>query len=106
MTQKEKLETLTGETFPEPTPQPNYRKQMEGTPWWIIQTDKGWNLVMGKYRLNNEPLPTQKDLTAWIDYNYENILLSQTICVVTDMLNNQQHQTGNERQKQHKNPQL
>lgn len=91
-TQKELLENLTGEKMPEPTPQEYHREQLEGTPFWIIQNKTGYNLIMGKYRMNNTPLETLNELHAWMDKNKWNIQMSIAICVVTDMLANQNKQ--------------
>lgn len=91
-TQKEILENLTGEKMPEPTPQEYYREQLEGTPFWIIQDKTGYNLIMGKYRMNNTPIGTLEDLHEWMEENKWNIQMSIAICVVTDMLANQNKQ--------------
>lgn len=92
MKQKEILENITGEKFPEPTPQENYKEQIDGTPFWIIQDKTGYNLIMGKYRLNNKPIPSLEEMELWMNHNQWNIQLSLTICVVTDMLNKQNQQ--------------
>lgn len=91
-TQKEKLETLTGQKMPEPTQQEYYKQQIDGTPFWIIQDKTGYNLIMGKWRLNNTPLQTWLEMEQWMDKNHWNITLSIIICVTTDILNNQNKQ--------------
>lgn len=106
MTQKEKLETLTGEKFPEPTPQELKRIQLENTPFWIIGNDeKGYNIILGKWKLNKEPLYREHDplidewqetperiAKNWLETNLYDIILSMIIAITTDQLNNQNKQ--------------
>lgn len=89
MTQREKLEALTGEKMPEPTKQEYHREQLEGTPFWMIQNKEGWHLIMGKYRINNAPFETSVDLLTWMKTEQWNITLSIIIAVTTDLLNKQ-----------------
>ena len=57
MTQKEILESLTGEKMPDPTPQDNYRKLLPNTPFWVIGgPENGYNIIMGKWKLTKEPI--------------------------------------------------
>lgn len=110
MTQKEKLETLTGEKFPEPTPQEQKRIQLKNSPFWVIGNDNnGYHVVMGKWKLNKEPLDfaaelqendtaplTDTEITdmahAWLHDNLYNTILAMILCITTDMLNNQYKQ--------------
>ena len=57
MTQKERLEILTGEKMPEPTEPLQYRKLLPNTPIWIIgEHENGYNLILGKWKLTKEPI--------------------------------------------------
>lgn len=100
-TQKELLENLTGEKMPDPTPQEQIRIQLERTPFWIIGSrTEGYFIIMGKYRLNDEPIalgildhPTIiQTVKTWLQQNKWNLQLSITICIVTEMLANQNKQ--------------
>ena len=66
--QKEILENLVGEKMPDPTPQ-LIREPIPGSPFWIIQTETGFNLTMGKYRINKEELTTKEELIKWLEQN-------------------------------------
>lgn len=93
MTQKEKLETLTGEKFPDPTPQEQQRIQIPGTPFWAIgNKEKGYNLIMGKYKLTSETITDLEKLNQWLIDNQWKVTLSMIICATTDIINNQNKQ--------------
>lgn len=100
-TQKELLENLTGEKMPEPTPQEQIRIQLENTPFWVIGTrTQGYSVIMGKYRMNKEPIgfgifdeqTIIHEIEQWLEENKWNIQMSIAICVTTDLLNNQSKQ--------------
>lgn len=93
MKQKEILENLTDQQFPEPTPQEYIKKQYPNSPFWIIGNDeKGYNLTMGKYKLNQTPFETIHDLEIWMSYNMWNNIISMIICTTTEIINNQNKQ--------------
>ena len=88
MTQKEKLENLTGEKMPEPGEPLIVKEQIAGTPFWAIGQETGWNLIMGKYRINKEPLISYQHVLEYLDQNHWDITLSIIIAVTTDIINN------------------
>lgn len=92
MKQKEILENLTGEKFPEPTPQETKRHNIPNSPFWHIENKEGHWLIMGKYRMNNTPFTTADELHTWMNDHKWNIMLSMAICTATDIITNQNKQ--------------
>ena len=90
MTQIETLEALTGDNH-QPEGSLVKRTPLMGTPFWIIETKEGFNLTMGRWKLNPEPMQTEDELLTWMETDKWNILCSMTICIATDV-NNQQSQ--------------
>ena len=105
MTQKEKLEQSTGEKFPEPTEQEYKKIQIEKTPFWIVGKPTNWNVIFGKWKLNQEPINLELELTDindtplndfeikslaldWLHENIFNNITSMIIAITTDLLNN------------------
>lgn len=70
------------------------RLQIDGTPFWVIGNDQeGYNIIMGKWKLTNEPIncyqfndgPIIEQALTWLDENKWNTILSMIICVTTDI---------------------
>jgi len=85
--------------------EPNFeREQIEKTPFWVIgNKEQGYNLIMGKWKLNTEPFQAKSQLKAWMNTDHWNIILSMIICVTNDLQNTtttpQQDITANQIQR-------
>lgn len=71
------------------------RIQLQQTPFWIVGNhEQGFNIIMGKWKLTQEPLftiDTDDEPTIiheaqnWLDENQYNVILSMIICAITDI---------------------
>lgn len=62
------------------------RDQLEGTPFWIVgNKENGYNLVMGKWRLNDKPFKTKNKLMDWMITDAWNLTVQMQICICEDM---------------------
>lgn len=82
------------------------REQIENTPFWILKTEEGYFLVMGKYRLS-ETYPTQIHVLTYLQDNHWQIIL--TLCTIVyktlqsgelnDTLNTMENLTDKDKKK-------
>jgi len=75
------------------------RIKIEGTPFWmIISEETEWNLIMGHWKLNKEPIPLDKEIdyeeqaNIYLEANKWDLIVTTMICVNTD-INNQKTET-------------
>lgn len=62
------------------------REQIPNSPFWIIgDKENGYNLIMGKWKLTQEPIAEKEHVTLWIRQNRWNLILSMIICVTQDI---------------------
>jgi protein-disulfide isomerase-like protein with CxxC motif len=62
------------------------REQIENSPFWIIgNKEKGYNITMGKYKITQEPLPSELDARIWLEEHKWDVTLTIALCAYTDM---------------------
>lgn len=73
------------------------RYQITNSPFWVIgNRTQGYNIIMGKYKLNKEPFgfgvfdegTILHEANKWLGKNKWDIILSLAICVATDIITN------------------
>lgn len=79
------------------------RLQIQDTPFWVIgNNEQGYNIIMGKWKLTNEPIFTDPEALnheesiiyeaeRWLLHNQWNVTLSMIICIITDINNQKQN---------------
>lgn len=62
------------------------REQLQGTPFWIIKNDEEFNLIMGRYKLNEFPLRTREEVDRFMTSDIWNLILKIILAVIQDTL--------------------
>jgi hypothetical protein len=68
------------------------RKAIENTPFWLIgNTDQGYNITMGKYKLTQNAIlgdnidQAMQEANAWLEQNKWDVILTICLCAITDV---------------------
>lgn len=56
------------------------RRQIDGTPFWLIHNEEGIVIALGKYRMNPHNLQTEEQALEYLEDNKWNIIL--TMCAL------------------------
>lgn len=95
MKQSELLDTLTNVQKTNTTNKPLFeREQLPGSPFWLIgNSEQGYNITMGKYKITQEPFKAETIPDAlilayrWLDNNQWDVVLTIALCAITDIEN-------------------
>ena len=58
------------------------RKQVPGTPFWMVRFEDSWYLVMGKHRLTDGM--SEEECKEYLVNNQMTLILQMIICVIKD----------------------
>lgn len=56
--------------------------KMVGTPFTVIQYGEKWYLMMGRYRLNEDPYNTQLEAEKYLEENTWDVILKMIVIVI------------------------
>lgn len=68
------------------------RWQLENTPFWILRENEQFNIVLGKYRINEEPLTSKIECELYLNNNTWKVVTQICIIVMNDIQKEQQSQ--------------
>lgn len=58
------------------------REQIRNSPYWIIGTKKqGYYITIGKYRINETPIQSIKQVEKWMNENIWNVITTTAIII-------------------------